>query len=98
MLFLQLNNGQVRPTGPKSRDVLSKLFPDLDDYEGLPFMGYTEGKLFGIDAKIFRISFSGELAYEINVKSDNGLFMGKKSSKLEKSLICNLMEQKHYQL
>jgi len=65
--------------GPKSRDVLSKLFPDLDvTNEGLPFMGYTEGKLFGIDAKIFRISFSGELAYEINVKSDNGLFMWEK--------------------
>ena len=65
--------------GPKSRNVLSKLFPNLDvTNEGLPFMGYTEGKLFGIDAKIFRISFSGELAYEINVKSNNGLFMWEK--------------------
>ena len=65
--------------GPKSRDVLKKLFPDLDvSNEGLPFMGYMEGKLFGVDAKIYRISFSGELAYEVNVESDNGNFMWEK--------------------
>ena len=65
--------------GPKSRDVLAKLFPNIDvSNEALPFMGYSEGDLFGIKAKIFRISFSGELAYEINVKSDHGLFMWEK--------------------
>ena len=65
--------------GPKSRDVLSKLFPNLDvSNEGLPFMGYIEGNLFGIHARIFRISFSGELAYEINVESDYGSFMWEK--------------------
>ncbi len=65
--------------GPKSRDVLQKLFPDLDvSNEGLPFMGYIEDNLFGVNAKIFRISFSGELAYEVNVESDNGNFMWEK--------------------
>ncbi len=65
--------------GPKSRDVLQKLFPDLDvSNDGLPFMGYMEGNLFGINAKIYRISFSGELAYEVNVESDNGNFMWEK--------------------
>ena len=65
--------------GPKSRELLKKLFPDLDvTNEGLPFMGYKEGYLFGVRARIFRISFSGELAYEINVNSDNGLFMWEK--------------------
>ena len=65
--------------GPKSRDVLQKLFPDLDvSNEGLPFMGYIEGNLFGVNAKIFRISFSGELAYEVNVESDNGNYMWEK--------------------
>ena len=64
--------------GPKSRDVLAKLFPNLDvSNEALPFMGYVEGDLQGVSARIFRISFSGELAYEINVESDYGLFMGK---------------------
>jgi len=65
--------------GPKSRDVLQKLFPGLDvSNNGLPFMGYMEGNLFGVNAKIFRISFSGELAYEVNVESDNGNFMWEK--------------------
>ena len=65
--------------GPKSRDVLAKLFPKIDvSNEKLPFMGYVEGDLFGIKARIFRISFSGELAYEINVESDFGLFMWEK--------------------
>jgi len=65
--------------GPKSRDVLKKLFPDLDvSNEGLPFMGYIEGNLFGVYARIYRISFSGELAYEVNVESDNGNLMWEK--------------------
>ena len=65
--------------GPKSRNVLSKLFPDLNvSNQELPFMGYTEGNLFGVHARVFRISFSGELAYEINVNSDSGLFMWEK--------------------
>jgi len=65
--------------GPKSRNLLQKLFPDLDvSNEGLPFMGYAEGNLFGVNAKIYRISFSGELAYEVNVQSDNGNYMWEK--------------------
>ena len=65
--------------GPKSRTLLQKLFPDKDlSNEGLPFMGYTKANLFGISARIFRISFSGELAYELNVESDFGNFMWEK--------------------
>ena len=65
--------------GPKSRNLLQKLFPDTNvSNEGLPFMGYLESNLFGIPARIFRISFSGELAYEVNVESDNGNFMWEK--------------------
>ena len=73
--------------GPKSRELLKKLFPDLDvSNEGLPFMGYVESSLFGVPAKIFRISFSGELAYEINVESDYGLSMWEKLMELGKEL------------
>ena len=62
--------------GPKSRDVLKKLFPNLDvSNEKFPFMSFAKSDLFGVEARIFRISFSGELAYEINVNSDSGLFM-----------------------
>ncbi len=71
--------------GPKSRDMLSKLYPDLDvSNEALPFMGYKEAEFFGVPSRIFRISFSGELAYEINVKSDHGLFMWEKMMEVGK--------------
>ena len=65
--------------GPNSRSLLSKLFPNIDvSNEALPFMGYVEGDLFGVKARVFRISFSGELAYEINVESGYGNFMWEK--------------------
>ncbi|MDC3097385.1 sarcosine oxidase subunit alpha family protein [Candidatus Pelagibacter sp.] len=71
--------------GPKSRDMLSKLYPDLDvSNEALPFMGYKEAEFFGVQSRIFRISFSGELAYEINVKSDHGMFMWEKMMEVGK--------------
>ena len=64
---------------------LAKLFPNTNvTNESLPFMGYVEGDLFGVPARIFRISFSGELAYEINVHSDYGLFMWEKMMEIGK--------------
>ena len=41
-------------------------------------MGYLEGDLFGVKARIFRISFSGELAFEVNVESNFGNYMWEK--------------------
>ncbi|MFC8513504.1 sarcosine oxidase subunit alpha family protein [Streptomyces sp. NPDC057257] len=58
----------VALVGPKSREVLSSLAPRLsvanDDF---PFMAWRETTVAGIEARVCRISFSGELAYEINV-------------------------------
>ena len=69
----------VALAGPNSRNLLSNLFPDTDvSNEGIPFMGFKEADLFGVPARIFRISFSGELAYEINVESGYGIFMWEK--------------------
>ena len=62
--------------GPKSRDVLQALDGDIDfSNEGLVFMGHVKGTLAGIPADAFRISFSGELAYEVAVPSDYGAAM-----------------------
>jgi len=73
--------------GPNSRNLLSKLFPDIDvSNEGIPFMGYKEADLLGVPARIFRISFSGELAYEINVESGYGVFMWEKIIELGKEM------------
>ena len=73
--------------GPNSRELLSKLFPETNILnEALPFMGYKESDLFGVPARIFRISFSGELAYEINVESGYGIFMWEKIIELGKEM------------
>jgi len=73
--------------GPNSRNLLGKIFPKIDvSNEGLPFMGFKEADLFGVPARIFRISFSGELAYEINVESGYGVFMWEKIMELGKEM------------
>jgi len=73
--------------GPNSRNLLGKLFPEIDvSNESLPFMGFKEGDLFGVPARVFRISFSGELAYEINVESGYGVFMWEKVMELGKEM------------
>ena len=41
--------------------------------EAFPFMSYREGTVAGVAARVMRISFSGELAYEINVPADYGM-------------------------
>ncbi|MFJ9543450.1 sarcosine oxidase subunit alpha family protein [Streptomyces sp. NPDC101225] len=65
----------IAVVGPKSRAVLSHLAPDVDlSAEAFPFMAFRETTLAsGIPARICRISFSGELAYEINVSAWYGL-------------------------
>lgn len=65
----------VAVVGPKSRAVIAKLAPDLDlSNDAFPFMAFRETVLAsGIPARICRISFSGELAFEINVSSWYGL-------------------------
>ena len=54
--------------GPRSRDVLAELAPGLPvSKEAFPFMTWRDAQVAGIAARVCRISFSGELAYEINV-------------------------------
>jgi len=56
--------------GPRSRDTLEELAPELDcSVEGFPFMTVRQAAVAGIPARIMRVSFSGELAYEITVAS-----------------------------
>ncbi|MER7693050.1 sarcosine oxidase subunit alpha family protein [Streptomyces sp. NPDC097610] len=61
----------IAVVGPKSREVVAGLVPDIDlSAEAFPFMAFRETTLAsGIPARICRISFSGELAYEINVSA-----------------------------
>jgi sarcosine oxidase subunit alpha len=65
----------VAVVGPKSREVVATLAPSLDvSAEAFPFMAFRDTTLAGgIPSRIARISFSGELAYELNVESWYGL-------------------------
>jgi sarcosine oxidase subunit alpha len=54
--------------GPKSRQLLGELVKDLDlSKDSFPFMHSRDATIDGIPVRIARISFSGELAFEINV-------------------------------
>ncbi|MBB3051554.1 sarcosine oxidase subunit alpha [Prauserella isguenensis] len=54
--------------GPRSRDVLARVTSDIDlAADAFPFMSWTDGTVAGRAARVCRISFSGELAFEINV-------------------------------
>jgi sarcosine oxidase subunit alpha len=65
---------QYAVAGPKARELLTQLYgPDVDlSNEALPYMGCREIPLRGIATRLFRISFSGELAYELAVPARYG--------------------------
>jgi sarcosine oxidase subunit alpha len=57
--------------GPKARDVLTPHVAGIDlSPQALPHMGYAEGQVCGVPVRLFRVSFTGELGFEINVPSD----------------------------
>ncbi len=60
-------------SGPNARSLLAEM-TDADLSPGaLPHMAFTPGKVAGVPARIFRISFTGELSYEINVPASFGM-------------------------
>ena len=63
---------QIAVVGPNSRKLLEKLGGMDVSKEALPFMRFSEGTIGGIRVRPFRISFSGELSYEIAVPASDG--------------------------
>ncbi len=64
---------QFAIAGPKARKVLQSLDSDIDfSAEAFEFMSYREGTFAGFPVRVFRISFSGELSYEIATPSNFG--------------------------
>jgi sarcosine oxidase subunit alpha len=58
----------VAIAGPKARDVLTALGTDLDlSADAFPFMTFRDGTVASIPALVARVSFTGELSYEILV-------------------------------
>jgi sarcosine oxidase subunit alpha len=63
----------VALVGPKARAVLAKLCKDIDlSPEAFKFMDWRAGTVAGLPCRVFRVSFSGELSYELNVESGYG--------------------------
>jgi len=64
--------------GPKARDVLRAAFPGVDfANEAFPFMGVVDatpqtGPLAGVKLRIIRLTFSGEMAYEVYTPAHHG--------------------------
>jgi sarcosine oxidase subunit alpha len=56
--------------GPKARALLERLEPEFDvSGNAFPHMEFREGTVGGVFARVARISFTGELQYEITVQS-----------------------------
>ena len=59
--------------GPNAKKIINKIFKDLDlSDESFPHMSFKEVKLGDINCRVMRISFTGELSYEINVEASYG--------------------------
>jgi len=56
--------------GPRARDVLAPLVDGMDISAGaMPHMSVAEGSIGGVPMRLFRVSFTGELGFEVNVPS-----------------------------
>jgi sarcosine oxidase subunit alpha len=59
--------------GPKSRQILAPLVEELDlATQAFPHMSVRTATICGLACRLFRVSFTGELGYEINVPADYG--------------------------
>ncbi|WP_167646782.1 sarcosine oxidase subunit alpha family protein [Mameliella alba] len=63
---------QVAVVGPNARNLLEKLGGMDVGKDMLPFMAWADGTLAGFPVRVYRISFSGELSYEIAVPANLG--------------------------
>ena len=60
--------------GPDSRAILAALTDDIDmGADAFPFMAWREGRVAGLPARVFRISYTGELSYEIGVAASRAM-------------------------
>ncbi len=62
--------GILAVQGPRSRDLLAALVPGVS---GLPFFGLTTGTIAGSPVTVSRTGYSGDLGFEIWVRSDDAL-------------------------
>jgi sarcosine oxidase subunit alpha len=57
--------------GPRAREVIEPFVQDID-LAAMPHMSVQEGRICDVPMRLFRVSFTGESGYEINVPADHG--------------------------
>jgi sarcosine oxidase subunit alpha len=63
----------VAVQGPRARDVITPLIEDIDlSSQAMPHLSVRLGRICGVECRLFRVSFTGELGYEINIPADYG--------------------------
>jgi sarcosine oxidase, subunit alpha len=63
----------IAVNGPNARNLLAPLIEGIDlSEEAFPHMSIAEGKIAGVPTRLFRMSFTGERGYEVNVPSRYG--------------------------
>jgi sarcosine oxidase subunit alpha len=73
--------------GPGCEKIIAKLCPTLDASEAaLPFMAFKASEIDGLPVRVFRISFTGEHSYEINIAASYGLWLWEKIHEVATSL------------
>jgi sarcosine oxidase subunit alpha len=59
--------------GPKSREIVEPLVEGIDmSDEAMPHMSVREGTICGVPTRLFRMSFTGDRGFEVNVPADYG--------------------------
>jgi sarcosine oxidase subunit alpha len=57
--------------GPQARQVIAPLVQGVE-LDAMPHMSVREGRICDVPMRLFRVSFTGECGYEINVPADHG--------------------------
>ncbi|MFM7334891.1 MAG: glycine cleavage T C-terminal barrel domain-containing protein, partial [Tabrizicola sp.] len=77
---------QVAVVGPNARKLLQVLGGMDVSKDALPFMQWADGTLAGFPVRVYRISFSGELSYEIAIPASHGAAFWKACTEAGKAL------------
>jgi len=65
--------------GPKCPEVVKRLCDGLpDDPADMPFMSWMDATIEGVPVRVFRISFTGEMSFEINIPATYGHWLWEK--------------------
>ena len=63
----------IAVNGPKAREIIEPLIEGIDlSNEATPHMSIKHGKICGVDLRLMRVSFTGEVGFELNVPADYG--------------------------